>query len=550
MSKVGSDTKKSFGLDVNGPVFWSSIVFLVVSIGLVLLFREDAEKFFSDAQAAITATMGWLFILSVNIFVAFCLYLAFSRFGKIRLGGRHAKPEFSTPAWFAMLFSTGMGIGLLFWSIAEPINHFQTPPIEEPGTPAAARQAMNFTFLHWGLHAWAIYGLMALALAYFTYNRQLPLTVRSAFYPFLGERIHGIIGHVIDVLAVIATLFGLATSLGLGVQQVAAGLNHVFPAIENNITNQIILIVVITGVATLSVISGVDKGVRILSEWNLRIALFVLVAVMVLGPTVFILGSFVQNTGSYIGNFLQLAFWNEAYSARNWQGSWTVFYWAWWISWAPFVGIFIARVSKGRTIKEFILGVLIAPSLLCFLWMTAFGSTALREILAGDPTIADAVASDMSTALFVFFEQLPFSLILNVIAIILVACFFVTSADSGSLVVVSLTSGGKRDPSLFIRLFWALGGGAIAAVLLLGGGLQALQAAVIMTGLPFAIILLLMSYSLYLGLDEEEKLGKAQQRKDYQQLVADMLARRAQKQEARTTNARQDNPVSPNPDVL
>jgi choline/glycine/proline betaine transport protein len=554
MSKVGSDTKKSFGLDVNGPVFWSSIVFLVISIGMVLIFREDAEEFFSDAQGAITANMGWLFILSVNIFVAFCFYLAFSRFGKIRLGGRHAKPEFSTPAWFAMLFSTGMGIGLLFWSIAEPINHFQTPPIEAPGTPAAARQAMNFTFLHWGLHAWAIYGLMALALAYFTYNRQLPLTVRSAFYPFLGERIHGITGHVIDVLAVIATLFGLATSLGLGVQQVAAGLNHVFPAIENNITNQIILIVVITGVATLSVISGVDRGVRILSEWNLRIALFVLVAVMVLGPTVFILGSFVQNTGSYIGNFLQLSFWNESYTTQNWQGSWTVFYWAWWISWAPFVGIFIARVSKGRTIKEFILGVLIAPSLLCFLWMTAFGSTALREILAGDPTIADAVAADISTALFVFFEQLPFSLILNVIAIILVACFFVTSADSGSLVVVSLTSGGKRDPSLFIRLFWALGGGAIAAVLLLGGGLQALQAAVIMTGLPFAIILLLMSYSLYLGLkeeaDEEEKLGKAQQRKDYQQLVAEMLARRAQKQEARTANARQDNPVSPNPDKL
>ncbi|MHC2992583.1 choline transporter [Pontibacter sp. HJ8] len=554
MSKVESDTKKSMGLDVNGPVFWSSIVILVVSIGLVLIFRKDAEEFFSATQAAITANMGWLFILSVNLFVAFCLYLAFSRFGKIRLGGRGAKPEFSTPAWFAMLFSTGMGIGLLFWSIAEPINHFQTPPIEEPGTPAAARQAMNFTFLHWGLHAWAIYGLMALALAYFTYNRQLPLTVRSAFYPFLGERIHGISGHVIDILAVIATLFGLATSLGLGVQQVAAGLNHVFPAIANTITTQIILIVVITGIATISVVSGVDKGVRILSEWNLRIALFVLVAVMVLGPTVFILGSFVQNTGSYVGNFLQLSFWNEAYSTRNWQGSWTVFYWAWWISWAPFVGIFIARVSKGRTIKEFILGVLIAPSLLCFLWMTAFGSTALRDTLTGNTAIADAVASDMSTALFVFFEQLPFSTVLNVIAIILVACFFVTSADSGSLVVVSLTSGGKRDPSLAIRLFWALGGGAIAAVLLLGGGLQALQAAVIITGLPFAIILLLMCYSLYLGLDEEaeeeEKLGKAQQRKAYQQLVAEMLARRAQKQTARTAEASQENPVSPNPDVL
>ncbi|OKL39715.1 BCCT family transporter [Pontibacter flavimaris] len=554
MSKVKSDTKKSLGLDVNGPVFWSSIVFLVLTISLVLIFRKDAEEFFSATQVAITSSMGWLFILSVNIFVAYCLYMAFSRFGKIRLGGKDAKPEFTTSAWFAMLFSAGMGIGLLFWSIAEPINHFQTPPLGEPGTPAAARQAMNFTFLHWGLHAWAIYALVALALAYFTYNRQLPLTVRSAFYPFLGERIHGMVGHVIDILAVIATLFGLATSLGLGVQQVAAGLNHVFPAIINNITTQIILIVVITGVATISVVTGVDKGVRILSEWNIRVALFILVAVMVLGPTVFILGSYVQNTGSYIGNFMQLSFWNEAYSTRNWQGSWTVFYWAWWISWAPFVGIFIARVSKGRTIKEFILGVLIAPSLLCFLWMTAFGSTALRETLAGDPTIAEAVASDMSTALFVFFEQLPFSTILSVIGVILVAGFFVTSADSGSLVVVSLTSGGKLNPSVGIRVFWALAGGAIAAVLLIGGGLQALQTAVIITGLPFAIILLLMCISLYRGLseeaDEETRLGKAQQRKAYQQLVAEMLARRAQKQDAKTVESRKDTSISPNPDTL
>ncbi|KAA5547829.1 BCCT family transporter [Adhaeribacter rhizoryzae] len=554
MSKVKSDIKKSMGLDVNGPVFWSSIVFLVISIALVLVFQESAETFFSEAQAAVTSTMGWLFILSVNIFVAFCLFLAFSRFGKIRLGGKDAKPEFTTSAWFAMLFSAGMGIGLLFWSIAEPINHFQTPPLGEPGTPAAARQAMNFTFLHWGLHAWAIYALVALALAFFTYNRQLPLTVRSAFYPFLGERIHGVVGHVIDILAVIATLFGLATSLGLGVQQVAAGMNHVFPSIVNNLTTQIILIAVITGIATISVVTGVDKGVRILSEWNIRIALFILVAVIVLGPTVFILGSYVQNSGSYIGNFMQLSFWNEAYSTNNWQGSWTVFYWAWWISWAPFVGIFIARVSKGRTIKEFILGVLIAPSLLSFLWMTAFGSTALHETLAGNTTIAEAVAADISTALFIFFEQLPFSTVLSVIGVILISGFFVTSADSGSLVVVSLTSGGNPNPSVGIRIFWALAGGAVAAVLLLGGGLQALQTAVIITGLPFATILLLMCYSLYRGLneeaEEEAKLGQAQQRKAYQQLVAEMLVKRAQKQDAKIAESKNNNPTPPKPDTL
>ncbi|MHA6248460.1 BCCT family transporter [Pontibacter sp. CAU 1760] len=552
MSKVArSDTKKSFGLEVNGPVFWSSIIILILSITLVLIFREGAEAFFADVQAAVTSTMGWLFILSVNVFVVFCLYMAFGKFGDIRLGGKNAKPEFSTSSWFAMLFSAGMGIGLLFWSIAEPINHFQTPPMGESGTPEAARQAMNFTFLHWGFHAWAIYALVGLSLAYFTYSRKLPLTIRSVFYPFLGERIHGRIGDVIDVLAVIATVFGLATSLGLGVKQVAAGLHHVFPVISSDVTTQVMLIAGITGIATISVVTGVDKGVRILSEWNIRIALLVLVAVLVLGPTVFILGSYVQNTGSYLGNFLQLSFWNEAYATTNWQGGWTVFYWAWWISWAPFVGIFIARVSKGRTIKEFVLGVLIVPSLLSFLWMTVFGSTALRDVLAGETAVAEAVATDMSTALFVFFEQLPFSTVLSVIGIILVTGFFVTSSDSGSLVVDSLTSGGRADSPVAIRIFWALAEGAVAAVLLLGGGLQALQTAVIITGLPFAIILLIMCYSLYRGLseelEEETKLGHAQQRKDYQQLVSEVLSKRAVKHEAKLAegNNRENNTNKP-----
>jgi choline/glycine/proline betaine transport protein len=547
MSKVTrSDTKKSFGLEVNGPVFWSSIIILIISISLVLIFRGQAEVFFSEAQAAVTSNMGWLFILSVNVFVAFCLYMAFGKFGNIRLGGKNAKPEFSTSSWFAMLFSAGMGIGLLFWSIAEPINHFQTPPLGEPGTPAAARQAMNYTFLHWGLHAWAIYALVGLALAYFTYSRKLPLTIRSVFYPFLGERIHGRSGDIIDILAVLATLFGLATSLGLGVKQIAAGLHHVFPIIASDVTTQIFLIAGITGIATISVVTGVDKGVRILSEWNIRIAMLVLVAVLFLGPTVFILGSYVQNTGSYIGNFMQMSFWNEAYSTRNWQGSWTVFYWAWWISWAPFVGIFIARVSKGRTIREFVLGVLIVPSLLSFLWMTVFGSTALRDILAGETAVAEAVSIDMATALFVFFEQLPFSTVLSLIGIVLVTGFFVTSSDSGSLVVDSLTSGGRTDSPVGIRIFWAVAEGTVAAVLLVGGGLQALQTAVIITGLPFALILLTMCYSLYKGLseelEEEEKLKKVQQHKDYQQLVAEMLAKRANKQEMRDTELKRNLP--------
>lgn len=534
MTKViRSDKKTSLGLEVNGPVFWTSIIFLVISITLTLIFRDSAERVFADIQTAITSNAGWLFIISVNIFLAFCLYMAFGKYGSIRLGGPNAKPEFSTSSWFAMLFSAGMGIGLLFWSIGEPINHLQTPPVGTPGTPDAAKQAMRFTFLHWGLHAWSIYALVGLSLAYFTYSRKLPLTVRSVFYPFLGERIHGPVGDVIDILSVLATLFGLATTLGFGVTQMASGLNHLIPGIDNDVTTQLLLIGGITAVATVSVVSGVDKGVRVLSEWNIRIALLILVLVIVLGPTVFILGAYVQNTGDYIGNFLQMSFWNEAYSGNNWQGAWTVFYWAWWISWAPFVGIFIARVSKGRTIREFLLGVLIVPSLLSFLWMTAFGSTAIREVLGGDLTIANAVSEDVSTALFVFFEQFPFSTILSAIGVVLVAGFFVTSSDSGSLVVDSLTSGGRVDSPVGIRVFWAVAEGAVAAVLLLGGGLQALQTAVIITGLPFALILLTICYSLYRGVSEEyneiHKAGKAQQRKAYQQVVEEMLTKRAQK---------------------
>lgn len=539
---IRSDKKKSLGLAVNGPVFWTSTAFLTISIALTLIFNKEAEEVFSQMQEYVAEKVGWLFILSVNIFLIFCLYLAFSGFGKIRLGGKDAEPEFKTSSWFAMLFSAGMGIGLLFWSIAEPVSHFQTPPLGEAGSVEAATTAMNVTFLHWGLHAWGIYALVGLALAYFTYSRKLPLTIRSVFFPFLGERIHGWIGDVIDILAVLATIFGLATSLGLGVKQVAAGLNYVFPVIANDITTQVVLIAGITAVATASVVMGIDKGVRFLSEWNMRIALVMLLAVMALGSTVFILGAFVQNTGSYLSNFLQWAYWNETYSNRDWQGGWTIFYWGWWIAWSPFVGTFIARVSKGRTVREFILGVLIVPTLLTFLWITAFGSTAIREVLAGNEAISTAVSEDISTALFVFFEQFPFSTILSLIGILLVAGFFVTSSDSGSLVIDSLTSGGKIDSPVGLRIFWALAEGVIAAVLLIGGGLQALQTASIVTGLPFALILLLMCFSLYKGLkeesEEEVKISKTRERKVYQQLVTEMLAKRAQKQEAKAAEGK------------
>ena len=554
MSKlVRHDKKGPLGLVVNPPVFWSSIFILVLSVALTLIFRKGAQETFSQMQAFMAAKIGWLFILSVNVFLLFCLVLAFSGFGKIRVGGKEARPEFSTTAWFAMLFSAGMGIGLMFWSVAEPISHFQTPPLGEPGSIDAAQTAMNVTFMHWGFHAWGVYALVGLALAYFSYNRNLPLTIRSVFYPFLGERIHGPIGHVIDTLAVLATLFGLATSLGLGVKQMAAGLHHVFPAIANTLPTQIILIAIITAVATLSVFSGLDKGVRILSEWNMRTAMLLLLAVVLLGPTVFILGAFVQNTGSYLANFMQWSFWNESYSGNDWQADWTIFYWGWWIAWSPFVGTFIARVSKGRTIREFVLGVLIVPSLLTFLWMTAFGSTAMRQVLQGDPTIANAVAADLSTALFIFVEQFPFSIILSILSIILIAGFFITSADSGALVVDNLTSGGNENTPVGQRIFWAVTGGTVAAVLLVGGGLQALQTASIVTGLPFALILLVMCYSLYRGLseelEEENKLGKAQQRKAYQQLVAETLAKRAQKQEVQASAVKKESSTDKNTEL-
>jgi choline/glycine/proline betaine transport protein len=532
---IRSDEKKSiFGLDVNGPVFFTSAITIIIIIVLTLMFKEGAQEAFTATQDFVANSAGWFFILSVNIFLIFMIYLAFSKFGQLRIGGPSAKPEFKTLSWFAMLFSAGMGIGLLFWSISEPIYHFLSPPMAEGGTAEAAKEAMKFTFLHWGFHAWAVYALVGLSLAYFTYSRGLPLTIRSIFYPFLGDKIYGRIGDAIDIFAVLATVFGLATSLGLGVQQIAAGLEHLFD-IDSGVQTQVLLIVGITAVATVSVVLGVDKGVRVLSEWNMRIAVLFLLVVVILGPTIFIFQSFVQNTGNYLSGFLQVATWTESYTGSNWQNAWTVFYWGWWIAWSPFVGMFIARISKGRTVREFILGVLLVPSIVTFFWISAFGSSAVHQVLLGDNTIANAVNDNVATALFVFLEDYPFAFILNVIAIILIAGFFVTSSDSGSLVVDNLTSGGKIDAPVGQRIFWALAEGAVAAVLLIGGGLQALQTATIVTGLPFAIILIVMCFSLYKGLDEDfKKLKKRESQKEldnYEEIVSELVKKQNSNQQ-------------------
>lgn len=525
-----SDEKKGLKkhFDAHGPVFWPSVILIATMIITTLAMGDQANELFSTIQTAITDSTDWLFVIAVNVFIIFSLYLAFGRFGNIKLGGEEAEPEFSTMAWFAMLFSAGMGIGIMFWSVAEPIFHFQAPPMAEAGTPEAAREAMSLTYLHWGFHAWAIYAVVGLSLAFFAFNRKLPLSFRSVFYPLIGDRINGWLGDAIDVLAVLATLFGLATSLGLGVLQVSAGLNYVF-GIPDNIFIQVGIIFAITAVATASVVLGIDKGVRVLSELNVRLAAIFLAFMILVGPTVFIMDAFIQNFGFYARSVLTFGFWTETYTNSNWQGNWTIFYWAWWISWSPYVGMFIARISKGRTIKQFVLGVLIVPSAITFLWMSAFGGSAINLELQGISDIGPAVNDNVATALYVFLEHFPFSAITSVLAIILVLSFFVTSSDSGSLVVDGLTSGGKLDAPVGQRIFWAQTEGLVAAILLIGGGLTALQTASISTGLPFVFILLIMCYSLYQGLQNEHKENARRRAvqdfdRDYKKLVEKAIA--------------------------
>ncbi|WP_103666141.1 BCCT family transporter [Gracilimonas amylolytica] len=520
--------------DIHKPVFWPAIALITLMIASTLLLGDQAEELFNNIQSAVTDNGGWFFVIAVNIFIVFSLFIAFSRFGSIKLGGEDAETDFSTLAWFAMLFSAGMGIGIMFWSVAEPIFHYLSPPMADGETAEAAQQAMNLTYLHWGFHAWGIYAVVGLALGFFAFNRGLPLSFRSVFYPLIGDRIKGWMGDVIDVLAVLATLFGLATSLGLGVLQVSAGLEHVF-GLPDNIYLQVGIIVGITAVATVSVVLGIDKGVRVLSEMNVRIAALFLVFVILVGPTIFIFDSFIQNFGGYLNSVATFSFWTESYSGTNWQSSWTIFYWAWWISWSPYVGMFIARISKGRTVKEFVLGVLIVPSIITFLWMSAFGGSAISLEMSGIGNIGDAVNDNVATALFVFLEQFPLEMVTSLIAIVLILSFFVTSSDSGSLVIDGLTSGGKLDAPVGQRIFWAQTEGLVAAILLIGGGLTALQTASISTGLPFALILLVMCYSLHQGLKREYRENqqriKDKERDSYKELVEDAIKNQQKEKE-------------------
>jgi choline/glycine/proline betaine transport protein len=513
---AGKNNWSKFGFDIQPHVTVISTIILMIFICLNLMFHDQAAEFFSQTLKYITAKTGWFFILTVNLIILACVYFCFSKFGKIRIGGQKAQPEFSTLAWYSMLLSAGMGIGLMFWSVGEPIYHFGSPsPMFSgvvPNSAEAAQAAMGVAFFHWGIHPWAIYSLVGLGLAFFSYNRGLPLTIRSIFYPLLGDKIYGFWGNLIDILSVLATLAGLATSLGLGVQQVNAGLNVLW-GIEISTTVQVILIASITAVATLSVLSGLDKGVKYLSSLNMTLAGIFMIFILIVGPTVFILSGFTQSLGFYFSNLTELSLWTETFKSTNWQDGWTVFYWAWWISWAPFVGMFIARISKGRTVREFIIGVTLIPSLLSFIWMSVFGNSAIFLQMSGKADIVSAVKANVSTALFSMLEHFPFSGFLSLIAIILVVVFFITSSDSGSLVVDHLTSGGKLDSPVPQRVFWAIMEGVIASALLIGGGLKTLQTASICTGLPFAFILLILIYSLYIGLSQESFVEEAVNKK-------------------------------------
>ncbi|MBK1700805.1 BCCT family transporter [Thiococcus pfennigii] len=505
-------------LDLNPVVFVTSAVVILGFVAASFIWLDAMAEFFNAAQAWIANTTGWFFVLAINAILIYVIYLGFSRFGKIRLGGEDAKPEFTLLGWFSMLFSAGMGIGLLFYAVAEPMYHLVTPPHgAEPHSLMAYKDAMRTTFLHWGLHPWGVYALVGVALAFFAFNLKQPLSIRSIFYPLLGDRIYGFWGHLVDIVATVATLFGVATSLGLGVSQINGGLNHIFDLPESS-TIQVALIAAITGIATISVVAGLNHGIRRLSEANMLGAAILLLFVLVVGPTLFILNGFVENLGLYLNDFFYLALWNETYSAGDWQNAWTVFYWGWWIAWSPFVGMFIARVSRGRTIRQFVAGVLLVPTLLTFLWLSIFGDAAMYFELFEEGGIAAAAQENLTTSLFVFLDRLPgasfagsivtvLASTAGVLATLIIITFFVTSSDSGSLVIDMITAGGKTEPPVAQRVFWAVTEGAVAAALLVAGGLSALQTAAIATGLPFAALLLLLIWSLHRGLSGARASG-------------------------------------------
>ena len=522
--EIGQDNKEGsvgpFGFDIHNPVFAISGVFIIAFVFYTLALPEHSGALFTWLFSSVTKGFDWFFISAGNVFVIFCLMLIVTPLGRVRLGGADATPDYTYLGWFSMLFAAGMGIGLMFYGVSEPLSHFSSSmggtAVGEDGLRTdwaplgaaagdqaeAVRLGMAATIYHWGLHPWAIYAVVGLALALFSYNKGLPLTIRSAFYPILGERVWGWPGHVIDILAVFATLFGLATSLGLGATQANAGLNELF-GVAVGPTTQVLLITGITAIATVSVLRGLDGGVKVLSEINMGLAFLLLAFVLLVGPTLAILSTFGSSLLAYVEYLPGLS--NPiGREDVNFMQGWTSFYWAWWISWSPFVGMFIARVSRGRSVREFLTCVLLIPSLVCVLWMSVFGGVAIDQVISDGYTAAQE--AELPRQLFAMLDALPLAGITSLIGIVLVIVFFVTSSDSGSLVIDTITAGGKVDAPAPQRVFWCIFEGAVAIVLLLSaGGLKSLQSMVISTGLPFTVVLLFMCYAIFRGLRAEMK---------------------------------------------
>ena len=499
--KLGQDNVRFLGLDIHNPVFVVSSLTIIAFVAGVLAFQAEAAFAFEALRAWLMSTFDWLLMGTGNLFVLFCLLLLVTPPGRVRLGGADARPDYSRPTWFAMLFAAGTGIGLMFFGVAEPVEHFLQPPLGfDAADTAAARLGMAAAIYHWGVHGWAMYAVVAVAIAFASYNLGLPLALRSAFYPLMGNAVWGRFGHGLDTLSVFATLFGLATSLGLGAKQLAGGLARLWgtPATD---TTQVLLIVGITGMALASVISGMDKGIKRLSEANLLVALLLLAFVLTVGPTLAIAAGAVTSLGRYLASIGPLSNWVGREDLHYMHG-WTTFFWAWWLSWSPFVGLFIARVSRGRTVRELVACMLVIPTLTVTIWMNAFGGTAVSQYVdrGHSAVIAAVQAQQPELALFALLETMPFATVTSFIGLVLVVVFFVTSSDSGSLVIDTITAGGKLDAPVVQRVFWCVFEGLTAIALLLGGGLVAAQAATLAAGLPFALVLVAMCYCTWKGL--------------------------------------------------
>ncbi|AET66114.1 choline/carnitine/betaine transport [Desulfosporosinus orientis DSM 765] len=498
--------KKGFLGNIDRHIFFISAMIMVVFVCWTLIQPKEASLTFDSVQTFITKNFGWSYLLGVSFFLLFALFIAASKFGTIILGKDGEKPEYSTLSWFAMLFAAGMGIGLVFWGVAEPMTHYAKPPYGQPSSIESAQIAMRYTFFHWGLHPWSVFAVVGLAMAYFQFRKGLPALVSSTLYPLLGEKgIKGWIGKLVDILSVFATIFGVATSLGLGAMQIGTGLSYAY-GIPTNTTTTVVIILIITVLFITSAVTGIERGIKFLSNTNILLLFLILTFMLFVGPSRFILNGFTETIGSYAQNIIQMSFWADAYETNpGWVGGWTIFYWAWWVAWGPFVGAFIARISRGRSVREFILGVVIAPTLMSFIWVGVMGNSSLYVDVIEHGGIAAQVAKDISTAIFVMFQYYPLSGVLTTLTTLIIAVFFITSADSATFVMAMFTSGGELNPTAGLKITWGLIESAAAIALMIAGGLSALQTASITAAFPFMFVMFAMTAALVKAFREELK---------------------------------------------